>query len=229
MSQHFAHYKEAHPVPFVVTHYVNLIAMLCLIFTGFMIHYPMFDGGMGICRGVHIFCGIVIVLNLLVRVILAFVVKSAPTQGTRVMDKDFKNWLPQDDNKHQMVPMIKYYLGIKNDHPLTAKFNSLQKLAYWFAGLLILFMAWTGFTLYEPTSGFMLSQVCVSVLGGIMSVRIFHWFGMFVMIIFMIAHIYLVLLDGMPTLQAMFMRKEHGGFVYDPEKHVIVGKDENIH
>ena len=62
-----------------------------------------------------------------------------------------------------------------------------------------------------------------------MSVRIFHWFGMFVMIIFMIAHIYLVILDGVPTMKAMFMRKEHGGFVYDPEKKVIVGKDESIH
>ena len=229
MSQHYAHYKEAHPVPFVVTHYVNLIAMLCLIFTGFMIHYPMFEGMMGICRGVHIFCGIVLVLNLLIRVILAFVVKSAPAQGTRVMEKDWKNWLPQADNKHQLVPMIKYYLGIKSEHPLNAKFNPLQKLAYWFAALLILFMAWTGFTLYEPTSGFALSQFCVSLLGGIMSVRIFHWFGMFVMIIFMMAHVYLVFLDGVPTLKAMFLRKEHGGFVYDPEKHVIVGKDESIH
>jgi len=229
MSQHYAHYKEAHPVPFVVTHYVNLISMLFLILTGFMIHYPLFAGIMGICRGLHIACGIILVLNLAVRVILAFVVKSAPTQGTRVMEKDYKNWLPQADNKHQLVPMIKYYLGMKNDHPLNAKFNPLQKLAYWFAGILILFMAWTGFTLYEPTSGFYLSQLCVSLLGGIMSVRIFHWFGMFVMIIFMMAHIYLVCLDGVPTIKAMFLRKEHGGFVYDPEKHVIVGKDETIH
>lgn len=229
MSQHYAHYKEAHPVPLVVTHYVNLVGMLLLIFTGFMIHYPYFPEIMGICRGVHVFCGIVVVVNLIVRVIFMFTVKSAPTQGTRVTDSDYKNWVPQSDNKHQMVPMIKYYLGIMKKHPLTAKFNPLQKLAYWFAGLLILFMAWTGFTLWEPTAGLAPSIFCLNLLGGAMAVRIWHWFGMFVMIIFIIAHVYLVTLDGKATFLAMFARKEHGGFVYDPEKHTIVGKDESIH
>lgn len=228
MSQHYAHYKEAHPIPFVITHYVNLICMLLLIFTGFQIHYPMFPDIMVICRGVHVFCGIVLVINLFMRVILAFCVKSAPANGTRVTDKDYKNFLPQADNKHQFGAIVKYYLGIKDTHPLNAKFNSLQKLAYWFAGLLILFMAWTGFTLWEPTSGMALSQLCMTLLGGAMSVRIFHWFGMFVMIIFIIAHVYMCLLDGTPTLAAMFARKEHGGFVYDPERHVIVGKDDSI-
>ncbi len=228
MSQHLAHYKEAHPLPLVFTHYVNLICMILLIFTGFQIHYPMFPEIMGICRGLHVFCGMLLVLNLILRVIFMFAIKSAPANGTRVMDKDIKNWVPQDDNKHQMMPMVRYYLGIKNEHPLTAKFNPLQKLAYWFAGLLILFMAWTGFALWEPTSGFAFSEFCLSLLGGAMSVRIFHWFGMFVMIIFMIAHFYLVLLDGMDTLKAMFLRKEHSGFVYDPERHVIVGKDDSI-
>ena len=37
---HLAHYKEAHPLPFVITHWVNLICMFSLIFTGFYIHYP---------------------------------------------------------------------------------------------------------------------------------------------------------------------------------------------
>jgi Ni/Fe-hydrogenase 1 B-type cytochrome subunit len=229
MPQHYAHYKEAHPLSTVVTHYVNLIAMVLLIFTGFMIHYPCFPDMMGVCRGVHVFCGIILVLNLIVRVIMMFTVKSAPTQGTRITDTDIKNWLPQDDNKHQMVPMIKYYLGISKKHPLTAKFNGLQKLAYWFAGLLILFMAWTCFTLWEPTAGLAPSVFCLNLLGGAMAVRIWHWFGMFVMIIFMIAHIYLVAIDGKDTFLAMFARKEHGGFVYDPERHTIVGKDDSIH
>ena len=229
MSRHMAHYKEAHPLPLVITHYVNLFCMLLLIFTGFQIHYPMFPEIMVICRGVHVFCGMLLVLNLIVRVVFMFTLKSAPANGTRIMDKDIKNWVPQADNKHQMAPMVRYYLGMKDEHPLTAKFNPLQKLAYWFAGLLILFMAWTGFALWEPTSGLALSQFCVNLLGGVMSVRIFHWFGMFVMIIFMIAHFYLVMLDGVDTLKAMFLRKEHGGFVYDPERHVIVGKDDSIH
>ena len=84
---HLAHYREAHPLPFVITHWINLVSMIVLIFTGFYIHFPFFAGFMGIARGAHIFFGIVLFINCLVRVILAFFVKSAPTAGTRTTIK----------------------------------------------------------------------------------------------------------------------------------------------
>ena len=37
---HLAHYREAHPLVFVITHWINLIAMIVLIVTGFCIHFP---------------------------------------------------------------------------------------------------------------------------------------------------------------------------------------------
>lgn len=37
---HLAHYREAHPMPFVITHWINLVAMILLIITGFSIHFP---------------------------------------------------------------------------------------------------------------------------------------------------------------------------------------------
>ena len=79
---HLAHYKEAHPLPFVITHWINLVAMVVLIITGLMIHFPV-PFTMGIVRGLHVFCGIVICINCLVRVIMSFFVQSAPTGGTR--------------------------------------------------------------------------------------------------------------------------------------------------
>ena len=36
---HLAHYREAHPLVFVITHWINLIAMIVLIVTGFCIHF----------------------------------------------------------------------------------------------------------------------------------------------------------------------------------------------
>ena len=45
---------------FVVTHWINLVSMILLILTGFIIHYPFIAGIMGICRGVHLFCGFVL-------------------------------------------------------------------------------------------------------------------------------------------------------------------------
>ena len=148
---HLAHYKEAHPLVFVVTHWINLVSMLLLIFTGFIIHYPFIAGIMGICRGVHVFCGIVLFVNCIFRVIAALIVKSAPTGGTRQVTGDYKSWLPQKDNRHQLGAWIKYYLFMKKDHPLSAKLGVPQKLSYLLIPILIILMFWTGLCLWAPT------------------------------------------------------------------------------
>ena len=80
---HLAHYREAHPLPFVITHWINLVCMVLLIITGFSIHFPFWPEFMGIARGVHVFCGFVLFINCIVRVLMAFFVKSSPTGGTR--------------------------------------------------------------------------------------------------------------------------------------------------
>ena len=219
---HLAHYKEAHPLPFVITHWINLVAMIMLIITGFMIHFPV-AGTMGIARGCHIFFGFVIFLNCVVRIVLSVVVKSAPTGGTRKQVSDFKTWLPQKDNRHQAGAWIKYYLFIKKDHPLSAKLGVPQKLSYLLIPILIICMFITGLCLWTPTAGAL--EGLTNALGGAMSVRIIHYFGMYVFIIFMFIHVYLANVEGTEPTKLMFFRKEHGGLVYDPDKHVIVGDD----
>lgn len=222
---HLAHYKEAHPLPFVWTHWINLVCMVLLIFTGFMIHFPYIPAIMGICRGVHIFCGFVLVVNCLVRIILAFFIPSAPTLGTRVTVKDYKVWLPQKDNRHQLWPWIKYYFFFKREHPLSAKYGVPQKLAYWFIPFLILFMFYTGLCLWSETSWWGICSWFTNVVGGAMTMRILHWFGMFVFIWFLMIHVYLVFMEGIPTIKLMFMHRETPGEEYDPFKHNVVSPD----
>ena len=212
---------------FVVTHWINLVCMVLLIITGFIIHYPFVPETMGICRGVHIFCGFVIFGNCLFRVIAGFFVKTAPTGGTRRVVADYKTWLPQKDNRHQGLEWIKYYLFLKKDHPLSAKLGVPQKISYLLIPILIVCMFWTGLCLWIPTSEWPLMAWLTSVLGGIMSVRIIHYYGMFVFILFMMIHIYLANVEGTAPTKLMFARKEHGGLVYDPDLHNIVGSDEN--
>ena len=118
---HLAHYKEAHPLPFVITHWINLIAMVVLIISGFLIHFPFLPFLMGIARGAHLFFGFVLFINCIVRVVMAFFVKSAPTAGTRQQVTDIKTWMPQKDNRHQAGAWITYYLFLKKDHPLDRK------------------------------------------------------------------------------------------------------------
>ena len=221
---HLAHYKEAHPLPFVVTHWINLVAMCVLIISGLIIHFPI-PGVMGIARGLHIFCGIVIFINCVVRVVLAFFVKSAPTAGTRETVKDYKTWLPQKDNRHQAGAWIKYYLFMKKDHPLGAKLGVPQKLSYLLIPILIILMFISGLCLWAPTSEWGFCQWCLGLVGGAMSMRTIHYFGMYVFIIFLFIHVHLATAEGSEPVKLMFLRKEHGGLVYDPDKHVIVGED----
>ena len=211
-------------MPFVVTHWVNLVAMIFLIITGFLIHFPV-PGTMGIARGLHVFFGFVIFINCVVRIVLSFFVKSAPTGGTRKTVKDFRTWLPQKDNRHQGGAWIKYYLFMKKDHPLSAKLGVPQKLSYLLIPILIILMFISGICLWMPTSQWGFCQWCINLVGGIMSMRIIHYFGMFVFIIFMFIHVYLANIEGIEPTKLMFARKEHGGLVYDPDKHVIVGDD----
>ena len=223
---HLAHYKEAHPAPFVVTHWVNLIAMLVLILTGFYIHFPFVAGFMGVARGAHMLCAFVIIINMIIRVVLAFIVKSAPTGGTRDVVPDYKTFLPQKDNRHQLGAWIKYYLFLKKDHPLSAKLGVPQKLSYLAVPLLLLIIAFTGLCLWAPTMDSGPFAAFTGLVGGLMVVRIIHYFLMWVFILFIFIHVYLANIEGLAPTKLMFLRKEHGGLVYDPEVHNIIGEDD---
>jgi Ni/Fe-hydrogenase 1 B-type cytochrome subunit len=225
---HLAHYKEAHPLPFVITHWINLVAMVFLIISGLLIHFPV-AGTMGVARGLHIFFGIVIFINCIVRVVLSFFVKSAPTGGTRKTVKDYKTWLPQKDNRHQAGAWIKYYLFMKKEHPLGAKLGVPQKLSYLLIPILIIIMFITGLCLWGQTAEIPFFAGVTDLLGGQMSVRIIHYFGMYAFIIFIFIHVYLANIEGAEPSKLMFFHKEHGGLVYDPDKHVIVGEDKLEH
>jgi Ni/Fe-hydrogenase 1 B-type cytochrome subunit len=223
---HLAHYRQAHPFPFVITHWINLVSMFVLIFTGFYIHFPFFAGFMGIARGAHLLFAYIIVINCLVRVILSLFLKSAPAGGTRELDLDIKSFLPQKDNRHQLGAWIKYYLFFKKDHPLGGKYGVPQKICYVAIPFLILAIAFTGFCLWAPTSVVGPFAAFNSLVGGVMTIRIIHYFFMWVFILFTMIHVYLANVEGLAPTKMMFGWKEHGGLVYSPESHTIVGEDD---
>ncbi|MCQ5092236.1 cytochrome b/b6 domain-containing protein [Slackia exigua] len=221
---HLAHYDEAHPLPFRITHWINLVAMVFLIISGCIIHFPFVPGVMGVARGAHILFGFVLTINCLVRVIMAFVVKSAPTGGTRAVVKDYKTWLPQADNRHQLGAWIKYYLFMKKDHPQSAKLGVPQKISYLLIPVLILIMFVTGLCIWGPTMG--ATAGLTAALGGTMAVRIIHYFMMFVFIIFIFIHVYLANIEGFAPSKLMFFGKEHEGLHYDVERHVVLAEEQ---
>ena len=223
---HLAHYKEAHPKPFVITHWINLISMIVLIITGIFIHFPYFAGFMGIARGAHILFGFIIFINCIVRIVMSFIVKSAPSAGTRKQVTDVYTWLPQKDNRHQGLEWVKYYLFMRKTHPLSAKLGVPQKLSYLLIPILIIIQFITGLALWAPTMNLGFFAIITDLVGGAMSMRIIHYFIMYIFIIFIFIHVYLANVEGTEPTKLMFFHKEHGGLVYDPDRHVIIGEDD---
>jgi Ni/Fe-hydrogenase 1 B-type cytochrome subunit len=207
VSEH-AFYREEHPLVFVFTHYINLIGMCFLTLTGFYIHYPLFDGWMGVARGTHIFWAFVITINLIVRVVLAFIVKDANMMGTRDVDTDVKNWLPQPANRHQFWPTLKFYLFFKKEHPISAKYGVLQKIAYLATVPLTLCAAYTGFALWGVTYQMPFFAAGTAWIGGLMNMRILHYYLMWAILCFTGIHAYLASIYGTPPLKIMFLWKE---------------------
>ena len=203
-----AHYREAHPLVFVITHWINLICMIMLAFSGFYIHYPFFAGFMGVARGMHFVAMYVILINLTFRIIAAFFVKTAVDLGSREVDTDIKNWLPQEKNKHQFFETIKYYLFLRKEGVISAKYGSPQKIAYLATIPLTYLMAYTGFAIYGPTMNWALFAGGVDMVGGPMNMRIIHYFMMWVFIVFTMIHAYLANIYNFSPSKIIFAWKE---------------------
>ena len=222
---HHAHYREAHPLVFVVTHWINAVAMVLLALSGFYIHYPLFatPGAMGLARGIHFFFMYVLIINLTFRIIAAFFVKTSCALGTRTQDTDIKNWLPQKANRHQLLPWLKYYLFLKKEKPIGAKYGVLQKIAYLATVPLTYLMAYTGFAIYAPVMDWAIFEAGLNLVNGAMNMRVIHYFMMWVFIIFTAIHIYLANVAGFAPSKLIFAWKEAEGLQCDPETGKVIG------
>lgn len=214
-------YREAHPLPFVITHWLNLLAMIFLTISGFYIHTPFIQGEglMGWARGTHFFWMFVLVINLVARIVMAFFVKSAVQQNTREQDLDIKNFLPQKENRGQLIPWVKYYLFLKKEHPISGKYGVLQKIAYIATVPLILLAAYTGFALWAPTSDWAIFRAGTVWVAGLfnagggadpMPMRIAHFWTMWVILIFTAIHAYLANIYNFAPSRMIFAWKESG-------------------
>jgi Ni/Fe-hydrogenase 1 B-type cytochrome subunit len=202
-------YREAHPWPYVVSHWVHLVSMFVLGFTGFYIHYPFFTADMRMMRQLHFIFMYVVLVALVWRVWFAFFGKTAIVKGTRDTVRDFHNFTPQEENKHQLIETVKYYLFLRKTHPISGKYNPLQKLAYLAMAALLIVQAYTGFALYGPVqNSSMLNPLFLwSVNSGMVSLmlmRMIHFFVMWIFILITMIHVYLSVAEDVEAVPLMF-------------------------
>ncbi len=186
-----------------VQHWVRVLAMALLIITGFYIHWPYLTGSpegflMSWMRFMHFISAYMLILGLIVRAYLAFFSKFYP--DWRDIGSLWKNIKNSPD-------MLAYYLFLKDTHKEYPKYNPLQALTYFFWGFLIIFLATTGFALYDGTVFGIFSAKASfgwvnSLLGGVTMTRLWHFAFMWVFIITIAIHIY------MATL-ATFTNRDH--------------------
>ena len=91
-----------------------------------------------------------------------------------------------------IVPMIRYYLRIRKDHPPAGKYNALQKLAYSSIPLLALGIILSGISIYWPVQ---FSGVA-SFFGGYDVARYWHFIFMSAFVLFVLGHLLMVFIAG---------------------------------
>ncbi|MBS3909961.1 MAG: cytochrome b/b6 domain-containing protein [Actinobacteria bacterium] len=198
--------REEHPLMAVVTHGVHLISMIVLIWTGFFIHSPFYQGSMIINKTFHTMFAFILIATGVVRMDWAFFGKGSAPSGGRAKIRDYKFFLPQKENRGKLLPMIKYYLFLRGTHPRTQKYNPLQKTAYVSLILFITVQIITGFSLLTATAQFFLPLTYL--LGGTATVRSIHYLTMWGFIFITMIHVYLVLTETIHELPLMFLWRE---------------------
>jgi Ni/Fe-hydrogenase 1 B-type cytochrome subunit len=184
-------------VGYIIEHWVRVVSIIVLTFTGLYIHWPFIGGGpesfiMAWMRFYHFIAAYALILGLVVRVYMAF--KST-------FDADWRDFSVIENLKN--VPdILGYYLFFKGSHKDYRKYNPLQALSYLFVGLVIIFTALTGAALYHGNLfGFIKApdsfRWVKAMLGGEPMTRILHILAMWFFIVFLLIHVYMSIMITM--------------------------------
>ena len=88
--------------------------------------------------------------------------------------------------------MIAYYLRLRNDHPLSGKYNALQKLAYTSIAFVALGVIVSGMSIYWPVQ----FGVITSWFGGYDKARVWHFLFTLALVGFLAGHLFMVAISG---------------------------------
>jgi len=194
-------------LPVRITHWLVFFAILVLSATGFYIGHPFIVVSgpardhfvMGTMRTIHLYAAIVFTLALLVRVYWMFV-------GNRYARWD--QYLPVSRERIRNTwEAIKFFSFVRRDPLQYPGQTGTAGLAY--AGVFVVqfVMVFTGLAMYTvfvaPTSVFQAFGFLIPLVGGLQTVRLIHHIGMWLLLVFMILHVYLSVLFSVTERSAI--------------------------
>lgn len=175
-----------------LVHWSNAVCILLLSLTGFYIHSPSgfnIFPSMDVARKIHFIAMYILVFATVYRLYFSIATGDYKNLFYRPI-KDWKNW----------KPMLKYYLFMTDSHPEWEKYNPGQRLLYggWLL-IILLIQAPTGFILYWPDA----FPTLQAFFGGLMVVRLIHYFVTWFFVVGVMAHFYLDMTEGIDVLKSM--------------------------
>ena len=195
------HYEKIYEWNLVyrMNHWLRAISIFTLIFTGYYIYWPFLSPEedsqlMNLMRFFHFISMYIIILSFIAQL---------------YFDKDIWEYLPTW-NKIKTIPdMLAYYLFLKDTHEEYCKFNPLQALTYFFWGLLLIIETLTGFAIYSgDIFGIWDSRETFgwvnNILGGMPITRLVHFAIMWIFIITVPVHVYMVILKNLTDRDSTF-------------------------
>jgi thiosulfate reductase cytochrome b subunit len=144
----------------------------------------------------HWFCAYLFMLNGLVYV------------TGLVMGRGWRSLWPRRTDLHDALKMLRYYLGVPLAkltrrswmHPrFKTKYNALQRVAYFSISVAGFLSVVTGWAIHKPMQLYWLTAL----FGGYDKARIWHFWLMWVFLLFVVPHVILVFADGWDTLRSM--------------------------
>jgi thiosulfate reductase cytochrome b subunit len=161
-------------------------------------HVSLGPGMLAVALRLHWLCAYLFMFNGLV-----FVIGSAMGGGWRSL-------LPRRTDLRDAARMFWYYIGLPFAkltrrawlHPrFNTKYNALQRVAYFSVPVAGLLSVLTGWAIHKPMQLYWLTRI----FGGYDKARIWHFWLMWVFVLFVVPHVILVLADGWDTLRSMII------------------------
>jgi Ni/Fe-hydrogenase 1 B-type cytochrome subunit len=195
-------------LPVRVTHWLIFFSILVLAPTGYYLGHPFIEVSgrardhfvMGTVRVVHLYAAIVFTLAVFLRIYWMFAGNRYARLG---------QFVPvSSERRRSLREAVRFYALLRRDPLPYPGHSALAGAAYGLVFLVYLLMIATGLTLYTVyapvDSPFQFFGCLIPVFGGLQIARLLHHIGMWLLLIFVIHHVYSVILFSISERSAIF-------------------------
>lgn len=198
-------------VPVRIWHWVNALAIIVLCVTGYLIGSPLPSIDMaeathqfifGYIRFAHFAAGMIMTVGFFGRIYWSFVGNSHSRQMFKLPFWKKQFWF-------ELMEEVRWYLFLKKRPKKYVGHNPLAQVAmFFFMTVGMTFMILTGFALYSEGAGRdgwldTLFGPLLDLVGGSQTMHQIHHLGMWVIVVFIIIHIYAAIREDIMSRQSM--------------------------